>query len=167
MMKLTTKGRYAVTAMLDLTLHSVTGPITLSDISARQGLSLSYLEQLFSRLRRNDLVTSTRGPGGGYQLSREPEQIKIAEVILAVDEPIDATGCQGKRSCQGGKVCLAHDLWLDLSDSLFSYLNNISLAEVISRQEIRQIAYQQDAPTLKLQNTSRPGAGNIPSEVTV
>lgn len=166
-MKLTTKGRYAVTAMLDLALHSLTGPITLSDISSRQGLSLSYLEQLFSRLRRNSLVSSTRGPGGGYQLSRDPEQIKVAEVILAVDEPIDATGCQGKRSCQGGEVCLAHDLWLDLSDSIFSYLNNITLAEVIARQETRQIAYRQDAPKFNAVNISRPGAGNIPSAVTV
>jgi len=145
-MKLTTKGRYAVTAMLDLALHSVTNPITLSDISSRQGLSLSYLEQLFSRLRRNGLVASTRGPGGGYQLGRSPELIKVAEVILAVNEPIDATGCKGKRSCQDGNVCLAHDLWLDLSDEIYNYLNNITLADVISRQSLREIAYKQDAP---------------------
>ncbi len=169
-MKLTTKGRYAVTAMLDLALHSVTGPITLSDISNRQGLSLSYLEQLFSRLRRNGLVSSTRGPGGGYQLGRNPEEIKVADVILAVDEPIDATGCEGNRSCQQGAVCLAHDLWLDLSDSIFRYLNNISLAEIISRHEIREIAYQQDAPVFNTEEadkkTSIPSAGDIPAEVT-
>ena len=170
-MKLTTKGRYAVTAMLDLALHSVTNPITLSDISSRQGLSLSYLEQLFSRLRRNNLVSSTRGPGGGYQLGRNPELIKVAEVILAVNEPIDATGCKGKRSCQDGSVCLAHDLWLDLSDEIYNYLNNITLADVISRQSLREIAYKQDAPVLNENNIidiqSPLGAGGIPTEVTV
>ncbi|PCJ49256.1 MAG: Fe-S cluster assembly transcriptional regulator IscR [Gammaproteobacteria bacterium] len=170
-MKLTTKGRYAVTAMLDLSLHSVNNPITLSDISSRQDLSLSYLEQLFSRLRRNGLVMSTRGPGGGYQLGRDPEQIKVAEVILAVNESLDATGCQGKRSCQQGSICLAHNLWLGLSDTIYEYLNNITLAEVISQQEIREIAYKQDAPVSQEPSDedlqSRPGAGNIPSEVTV
>ena len=170
-MKLTTKGRYAVTAMLDLALHSVTNPITLSDISSRQGLSLSYLEQLFSRLRRNDLVASTRGPGGGYQLGRNPELIKVAEVILAVNEPIDATGCKGKRSCQDGNVCLAHDLWLDLSDEIYNYLNNITLADVISRQSLREIAYKQDAPVLNENNIidiqSQPRTGNVSSEVAV
>jgi len=169
-MKLTTKGRYAVTAMLDLALHSVTEPITLSDISGRQSLSLSYLEQLFSRLRRNGLVKSTRGPGGGYQLGKSPEQINVAEVIIAVDEPIDATGCRGTRDCQQGAGCLAHDLWQDLSNTVFNYLNDINLAEVISRQTIREIAYQQDSPALT-PNTesaqSRPGAGDIPAEVTV
>lgn len=170
-MKLTTKGRYAVTAMLDLALHSVKNPITLSDISDRQGLSLSYLEQLFSRLRRHGLVSSTRGPGGGYQLGRNPDQINVAEIIIAVDEPIDATGCRGERSCQQGTVCLAHDLWLDLSDSIFNYLNSITLSEVISRQNIREIAYQQDAPKAKIatghQAQSKQGAGDIPAEVTV
>jgi Rrf2 family iron-sulfur cluster assembly transcriptional regulator len=163
--KLSTKGRYAVTAMLDLALHSVKVPITLTDISDRQDLSLSYLEQLFSRLRRNGLVTSTRGPGGGYQLGRPPEEINVAEVILAVDEPIDATGCNGKRSCQQGNVCLAHDLWLDLSESIFNYLDAISLAEVISRKNIREIAYRQDSPGLKKGPDIKPGAGDIPSEV--
>ena len=145
-MKLTTKGRYAVTAMLDLALHSVTNPITLSDISDRQSLSLSYLEQLFARLKKNQLVSSTRGPGGGYQLAKAPEQIMVAEVIMEVDEAIDATGCRGSQDCQKGSMCLAHHLWLDLSESIYNYLNNISLAEVISRQEIRRLAYEQDAP---------------------
>jgi len=170
-MKLTTKGRYAVTAMLDLALHSVKSPITLSDISKRQGLSLSYLEQLFSKLRRNELVSSTRGPGGGYQLGRSPELIKVAEVIIAVNEPIDATGCKGNRSCQQGEICLAHDLWNDLSDHIYQYLNNITLAEVISRQNIREIAYKQDAPTVRESNsssqTNTTSAGDIPAEVTV
>jgi len=169
-MKLTTKGRYAVTAMLDLALHSVRNPITLSDISDRQSLSLSYLEQLFARLKRNNLVASTRGPGGGYQLAKAPEEINVAEVILAVDEPIDATGCRGTEDCQKGSICLAHNLWLGLSESIYDYLNNISLAEVISQQEIRRLAYMQDAPNFTNNGTKeqrKPGAGDIPSEVRV
>jgi len=171
-MKLTTKGRYAVTAMLDLALHSVANPITLSDISERQSLSLSYLEQLFARLKKNKLVSSTRGPGGGYQLAKAPENINVAEVIMAVDEPIDATGCGGTKQCQKGSMCLAHHLWLDLSDSIHNYLNNISLAEVINRQEIRRLAYMQDAPRIEkgdesIDTNSKPGAGDIPSEFMV
>ncbi len=168
-MKLTTKGRYAVTAMLDLALHSVCNPITLSDISDRQSLSLSYLEQLFARLKRNNLVASTRGPGGGYQLAKAPEDINVAEVILAVDEPIDATGCQGTEDCQKGSICLAHNLWLGLSESIYDYLNKISLAEVISQQEIRRLAYMQDAPKFADSTTEQrqQGAGDIPAEVRV
>jgi Rrf2 family iron-sulfur cluster assembly transcriptional regulator len=168
-MKLTTKGRYAVTAMLDLALHSVRNPITLSDISGRQSLSLSYLEQLFARLKRNNLVASTRGPGGGYQLAKAPEDINVAEVILAVDEPIDATGCQGTEDCQKGSICLAHNLWLGLSESIYDYLNKISLAEVISQQEIRRLAYMQDAPKFVDSTTEQrqQGAGDIPAEVRV
>ena len=168
-MKLTTKGRYAVTAMLDLALHSVRNPITLSDISDRQSLSLSYLEQLFARLKRNNLVASTRGPGGGYQLAKAPEEINVAQVILAVDEPIDATGCQGTEDCQKGSICLAHNLWLGLSESIYDYLNKISLAEVISQQEIRRLAYMQDAPKFADSTTEQrqQGAGDIPAEVRV
>lgn len=168
-MKLTTKGRYAVTAMLDLALHSVRNPITLSDISDRQSLSLSYLEQLFARLKRNNLVASTRGPGGGYQLAKAPEEINVAEVILAVDEPIDATGCQGTEDCQKGSICLAHNLWLGLSESIYDYLNKISLAEVISQQEIRRLAYMQDAPKFadSTSEQRQQGAGDIPAEVRV
>ena len=168
-MKLTTKGRYAVTAMLDLALHSVRNPITLSDISDRQSLSLSYLEQLFARLKRNNLVASTRGPGGGYQLAKAPEDINVAEVILAVDEPIDATGCQGTEDCQKGSICLAHNLWLGLSESIYDYLNKISLAEVISQQEIRRLAYMQDAPKFadSITEQRQQGAGDIPAEVRV
>ncbi len=168
-MNLTTKGSYAVTAMLDLALHSVRNPITLSDISDRQSLSLSYLEQLFSRLKRNNLVASTRGPGGGYQLAKAPEEINVAEVILAVDEPIDATGCQGTEDCQKGSICLAHNLWLGLSESIYDYLNKISLAEVISQQEIRRLAYMQDAPKFadSTSEQRQQGAGDIPAEVRV
>jgi Rrf2 family iron-sulfur cluster assembly transcriptional regulator len=154
--------------MLDLALHSVRNPITLSDISDRQSLSLSYLEQLFSRLKKHKLVASTRGPGGGYQLAKPPENINVAEVIMAVDEPIDATGCRGTRNCQKGSMCLAHHLWLDLSESIYDYLNNISLAEVINRQEIRELAYQQDAPSFDNNRIkSKPGAGDIPSEFRI
>ncbi len=170
-MKLSTKGRYAVTAMLDLALHSANRPITLSDISGRQDLSLSYLEQLFSRLRRNGLVSSTRGPGGGYQLARNPRDIHVAEVILAVDEAIDATGCKDKKNCHRGAECLAHDLWTDLSSNIFAYLSGITLEEVITRENIRDLAYQQDSPDFSERSPSEkqimPGAGDIPSEVTV
>jgi len=114
-MRLTTKGRYAVTAMLDLALHHSGGPVTLSDIAQRQGISLSYLEQLFALLRRRGLVSSTRGPGGGYRLGRKSDEIAVADVIAAVDESVDATRCGGKENCQGAERCLTHDLWQDLS----------------------------------------------------
>ena len=110
-MRLTTKGRYAVTAMLDLALHAQHGPVSLADISERQGISLSYLEQLFAKLRRGNLVSSVRGPGGGYQLSREKATIQVAQVIDAVNESVDATRCQGLGDCHGGDTCLTHHLW--------------------------------------------------------
>ena len=115
-MRLTSKGRYAVTAMLDVALNSEAGPVPLADISERQGISLSYLEQLFSRLRKNGLVSSVRGPGGGYLLGKDASSIAVGEVISAVDESVDATRCQGKGGCQGGDKCLTHALWRDLSD---------------------------------------------------
>ena len=121
-MRLTTKGRYAVTAMLDLALHSGQGPVALADISDRQGISLSYLEQLFSRLRRNELVSSVRGPGGGYLLSRECAEIFVAEVIDAVNESVDATRCKGNGDCQQGVTCLTHHLWRDLSRQIHTFL---------------------------------------------
>ena len=114
-MRLTTKGRYAVTAMLDLALHKNQGPVSLSDISSRQAISLSYLEQLFSKLRRSELVSSVRGPGGGYELKRGSDEIFIAQIIDAVDESVDTTKCQGAGDCQGGETCLTHYLWEDLS----------------------------------------------------
>ena len=114
-MRLTSKGRYAVTAMLDVALNSETGPVPLADISERQGISLSYLEQLFSRLRKNGLVSSVRGPGGGYLLGKDAGSIAVGEVISAVDESVDATRCQGKGGCQGGDKCLTHALWRDLT----------------------------------------------------
>lgn len=132
-MRLTTKGRYAVTAMLDLAVHAGGDPIALADISRRQGISLSYLEQLFAKLRRNGLVCSTRGPGGGYSLARPSAQISVAEVIRAVDETVDATACGGQRNCQGGEQpCLSHELWADLSRRIEDFLGQISLADVVN-----------------------------------
>lgn len=143
-MRLTTKGRYAVTAMLDLALHEGKGPISLADISERQGISLSYLEQLFAKLRRNELVRSVRGPGGGYQLNREKSAIDVAEVIDAVNESVDATGCNRKGDCQGGETCLTHHLWCDLSDQIHSFLSGISLADLVARKDVREVALRQE-----------------------
>jgi Rrf2 family iron-sulfur cluster assembly transcriptional regulator len=133
-MKLTTKGRYAVTAMLDLALHCNDGAVSLAEISQRQGISLSYLEQLFSRLRKQGLVTSTRGPGGGYCLSRDAAQIAVADVITAVDEIVDATRCKGKQNCHDSHACLTHDLWVDLSTQIHAFLSNITLANLVERR---------------------------------
>jgi Rrf2 family iron-sulfur cluster assembly transcriptional regulator len=143
-MRLTTKGRYAVTAMLDLALHRDEGPVTLADISSRQGISLSYLEQLFSRLRRAGLVESTRGPGGGYRLGRAADAIAIAEVITAVDESVDATRCGGLENCQGEQRCLTHDLWCELSDQIHHFLSGISLGTLVERRGVQEVADRQD-----------------------
>lgn len=143
-MRLTTKGRYAVTAMLDLAIHGLVKPVSLNDISGRQGISLSYLEQLFAKLRRCDLVSSVRGPGGGYRLAREGKEISIAQVVDAVNESMDATRCQGKGDCQDGDQCLTHQLWCDLSDQIHVFLSSISIGDLVSRQEIRDVAKRQD-----------------------
>ncbi|WP_417567745.1 Fe-S cluster assembly transcriptional regulator IscR [Marinobacter sp.] len=143
-MKLTTKGRYAVTAMLDLALHGDQGPVSLADISARQEISLSYLEQLFSRLRRQKLVTSIRGPGGGYRLSRPAADVYIAEVVDAVSESLDTTRCGNKGDCQNGEKCLTHHLWSDLSDQIHQFLSEISLGDLMTKHEIRQVADRQN-----------------------
>jgi Rrf2 family iron-sulfur cluster assembly transcriptional regulator len=142
--KLTTKGRYAVTAMLDLAIHYGEGPITLADIAQRQGISLSYLEQLFSRLRKRSLVSSVRGPGGGYSLGKEAREIYVGEVISAVDENMDTTRCHGAHNCQNNERCLTHDLWSDLSNQIYSYLNNISLQDLMDRQAVREVADRQE-----------------------
>ena len=134
-MRLTTKGRYAVTAMLDLSLNYGLGAITLADISERQGISLSYLEQLFARLRKQGLVSSSRGPGGGYRLSRSAEDITVLDVISAVDEKVDSTQCEGRKNCHGDEKCLSHELWQSLSDQIRVYLDGITLAEVVSSYE--------------------------------
>ena len=134
-MRLTTKGRYAVTAMLDLSLNYGLGAITLADISDRQGISLSYLEQLFARLRRQGLVSSTRGPGGGYRLSRPADEITVLDVITAVDEKVDSTGCEGRADCKDGEQCLSHELWSSLSEQIQNYLRGITLDQVVKNYE--------------------------------
>ncbi len=143
-MRLTTKGRYAVTAMLDLAIHYELGPITLAGISQRQEISLSYLEQLFSKLRKNGLVDSARGPGGGYRLSREADNIAISEIIAAVDETVDATRCNRKGNCQHEERCLTHELWCDLSDQIFEFLSNITLGSLVEKQTVQEVARRQD-----------------------
>lgn len=132
-MRLTTRGRYAVTAMLDLALHNDSGPIALADIAQRQDISLTYLEQLFARLRRRNLVSSARGPGGGYRLSKPLDQISVADVIAAVDESVDATRCGGAKNCHGKERCLTHDLWEELSHEIESFLGGISLGMLAAR----------------------------------
>jgi Rrf2 family transcriptional regulator, iron-sulfur cluster assembly transcription factor len=157
-MRLTTKGRYAVTAMLDLALHAERGPVSLADISERQGISLSYLEQLFSRLRRFNLVKSVRGPGGGYQLMQETHQISVAQVVDAVDESLDATRCEGKGDCHHGEVCLTHHLWEDLSKQIHVFLSGISLADLVSRRDIQAVSQRQDQ---RLQSADRIALSEI------
>ena len=144
-MRLTTKGRYAVTAMLDLALHGTDRPVSLADISGRQDISLSYLEQLFAKLRRNNLVSSVRGPGGGYRLSRGGNEIFVAEIIDAVNETVDATGCGGTADCQQGEVCLTHHLWCDLSEQIHRFLSGISLSQLVERREVQDISARQNA----------------------
>ena len=133
-MRLTTKGRFAVTAMIDLALNSGSGPVTLADISERQKISLSYLEQLFGKLRRGALVTSVRGPGGGYNLASSTDQVSVADIIIAVDEPIDATQCGGKENCKDDKKCITHDLWTDLNRHIFEYMRAVKLSELVAKQ---------------------------------
>lgn len=142
-MRLTTKGRYAVTAMLDLALNAERGPVSLADISGRQGISISYLEQLFAKLRRQQLVTSVRGPGGGYRLGADADGIDIAAVISAVDESVDATRCGGEGDCQKGETCLTHHLWMDLSDQIQAFLSGISLSDLVARGDIQSVAQRQ------------------------
>lgn len=150
-MRLTTKGRYAVTAMLDLALHHDVGPINLADISSRQGISLSYLEQLFSRLRKQGLVISSRGPGGGYRLGNSAEAITVADVIRAVDEAVDATRCKGKQNCQGEERCLTHDLWEELSRKISNFLSDVSLADLVARRDVKQVKERQDSVLVQMQ----------------
>ena len=142
-MRLTTKGRYAVTAMLDLAFHSEKNPVTLTDIATRQTISVSYLEQLFARLRRAGMVTGVRGPGGGYTLSRQAVEINVADIIVAVDEQIDSTKCGGKGDCQNHQACLTHDLWMGLSDQIHNYLQGISLWDLLQQDNTQTIAKRQ------------------------
>ena len=143
-MRLTTKGRYAVTAMLDLAFHSQIKPVTLTDIASRQTISLSYLEQLFSRMRRANMVKGIRGPGGGYSLARNADDINVADIIAAVDEPLDVTACGGEANCQNEKACLTHDLWMGLSDQIRAYLKGITLGQLLEKHRIQEISKRQD-----------------------
>ena len=143
-MKLSTKGRYSVTAMLDLAIHDKAGPVTLGDISQCQGISLSYLEQLFSKLRKAGLVKGVRGPGGGYRLAQPASEISIAQIIRAVDETVDVTNCNGEGDCQDGERCLTHELWSDLSDRLYAFLDGITLAQFVERPGIPELSMERD-----------------------
>lgn len=143
-MKLTTRGRYAVTAMLDLAIHHEAGSVAVADVSARQGISLSYLEQLLSRLRKGGLVTSTRGPGGGYSLSRDPGQISIAQIIDTIEENIDATLCSGQKNCVDDDACLTHFLWEELSASIRVFLTAKTLGDLIKQPHVKDVAIRQE-----------------------
>lgn len=136
-MRLTTRGRFAVTAMIDLVLHQGDGPVTLAGISERQAISLSYLEQLFGKLRRHELVSSVRGPGGGYCLAKAENEVSVADIICAVDEPMDATQCGGKENCKEEHRCMTHELWTDLNQKMFDYLQAISLGSLVEQQRQR------------------------------
>ncbi len=151
-MRLTTKGRYAVTAMLDLAISSTDHPVNLNEISERQAISLSYLEQLFSKLRREQLVKSVRGPGGGYQLNGASDEISVAEIINAVNESMDVSRCEGRANCHDGRQCLTHNLWVDLSDRINSFLDNITIGELIRQNEkqAQERALQGDKTTIEL-----------------
>ncbi len=152
-MRLTTRGRFAVTAMVDLALRPGTAPMTLAEISARQKISLSYLEQLFAKLRRKGIVQSVRGPGGGYRLGKDMAQIAVADIILAVDEPLDATQCAGMENCRDDQKCITHDLWMRLNEQLLQYLGSVSLKQLVDdqireqEQSASQVAVLHQKPT--------------------
>ena len=173
-MRLSTKGRYAVMAMADLAGNAADGksdprPVALADIAARQDISLSYLEQLFGKLRRHELVESTRGPGGGYSLGRSADEITVADIIVAVDEPIDATGCGGKENCMGDEAgrCMTHDLWASLNAKMIEYLDSISLKKLVDEQVAKGVSVQ-DAPVkraISSQPVVRPIKVTAPNSV--
>jgi Rrf2 family transcriptional regulator, iron-sulfur cluster assembly transcription factor len=139
-MRLTTKGRFAVTAMLDLAMHGQAGPVTLAGISARQKISLSYLEQLFGKLRRRELVESVRGPGGGYHLAREAARVSVADIVRAVEEPLDSTQCGGRENCRGEQRCMTHDLWEELNTTVYGFLAGVTLAQLVEKQRSKPVS---------------------------
>lgn len=163
-MKLTTRGRYAVTAMLDLALHQEQGPVALADIARRQDISLSYLEQLFAKLRRAGLVVSTRGPGGGYRLSHAPAEISVSHVIDAVDENVEYTRCGGQRNCQRHERCLTHELWESLGDHVRAFLDEVTLGSLMQEPGVREVASRQDAAPVFWAETPAEvaAAGEVP-----
>lgn len=136
-MRLTTKGRFAVTAMVDLAMRHGKGPVTLAGISERQDISLSYLEQLFGKLRRHSLVDSVRGPGGGYTLAKPLDMVSVADIIRAVDEPMDATQCGGKENCRDEHRCMTHDLWVSLNEKIYEYLDSVTLGDLVEKQQVK------------------------------
>lgn len=160
-MRLTTKGRFAVTAMIDLALREHNGPVTLAGISQRQKISLSYLEQLFGKLRRHELVESTRGPGGGYTLGKPIGNISVADIIYAVDEPLDATQCGGKENCQDDQRCMTHDLWANLNRVMVDYLDSVSLHDLVEQQ--RQKMAQQGVNVAVLHDNRRQSRAPRPA----
>ncbi|MFV9615292.1 MAG: Rrf2 family transcriptional regulator [Gammaproteobacteria bacterium] len=143
-MRLTTKGRYAVTAVLDLALHHDNGPVSLAAISERQGISLSYLEQLFAKLRRNNIVSSTRGPGGGYSLTNTVNDVSVSDIILAVDETCKVVDCDESDGCHGNYQCLTHDLWQELSNEIRTFLDGITLADIMTQDVVHDVKLRQD-----------------------
>ena len=144
-MRLTTKGRFAVTAMLDLALNATDGPVTLAGISERQKISLSYLEQLFGKLRRNELVESVRGPGGGYHLARAASDVSVADIVRAVEEPIDSTQCGGRENCHDNHRCMTHDLWEELNNTVYGFLAGVKLSQLVERQHTRPVSVVRSA----------------------
>ncbi len=161
-MRLTTKGRFAVTAMLDIALHHGKGPVTLAGISQRQRISLSYLEQLFGRLRRHSLVDSVRGPGGGYTIARELDRLSVADIITAVDEPIDATQCGGKENCRDEGRCMTHELWSTLNDKMFEYLESVKLSDLVVRQRAADAKAASEKTIKVIQDKRLSGVAAMP-----
>jgi Rrf2 family iron-sulfur cluster assembly transcriptional regulator len=143
-MRLTTKGRFAVTAMLDLAMHGQDGPVTLAGISERQKISLSYLEQLFGKLRRRELVESVRGPGGGYHLAREAARVSVADIVRAVEEPLDSTQCGGRENCRGEQRCMTHDLWEELNSTVYGFLAGVTLSQLVEKQRSKRVSIVRD-----------------------
>jgi Rrf2 family iron-sulfur cluster assembly transcriptional regulator len=154
-MRLTTKGRFAVTAMIDLALRQHGGPVTLAGIAERQKISLSYLEQLFGKLRRNHLVASVRGPGGGYTLAKDLAEVTVADIIGAVDEPLDATNCGGRGNCHDDHPCMTHELWMSLNQRMFEYLHSVTLEELVQQQRGSPCAESAKAIPVKLSRPAR------------
>ena len=155
-MRLTTKGRFAVTAMMDLALRGQDGPVALAGVSERQKISLSYLEQLFGKLRRDKLVDSVRGPGGGYCIARPLDRVTVADIIRAVDEPLDATQCGGRENCLDDQRCMTHDLWSSLNDRMYDYLTSVTLADLVARQ--REKEARSGVPAILEDRRSIPGS---------
>jgi Rrf2 family iron-sulfur cluster assembly transcriptional regulator len=160
-MRLTTKGRFAVTAMIDLALRQHEGPVTLAGISERQKISLSYLEQLFGKLRRHRLVASVRGPGGGYTLARDMGAVSVSDIIVAVDEPLDATQCGGKENCHDEHRCMTHDLWTNLNKRMIEYLDGVTLGELVAQQ--RQKGEPQLLRDERVKRRVRPADAAVPA----